>query len=66
MCVTPKTTNDHVTLDSLGKIESIIGVQLEQEKPKPMGPSFQWDTSIGEFPIEQWTRGLGFPGTTEQ
>ena len=35
------------------------------EKSLPEGPPFQWETRLAEFPTEQWTRGLGFSGTTE-
>ena len=30
------------------------------EKSQPEGPPFQWKTRLAEFPIERWTRGLGF------
>ena len=36
---------------------------VETGKSQPEGPPFQWETRL-RFPLEQWTRGLGFAGST--
>ena len=42
------------------KIESIIGVQWGQKNPNPRAHRSSGKRGLPSFPLERWTRGLGF------